>query len=51
MLLGLPRLSPTTSRWYDVLISSRLDDGGDCLGATVTLSRSEAQGDGAAGGR
>ena len=51
MLLRLPCHSPTTSRWYDVLISSRLDDDGDCLGATVTLSRSEAQGGGPVGGR
>jgi PAS domain S-box-containing protein len=30
--------SPDTSRWFETLISSRLDDDGRCLGATVTLS-------------
>ena len=34
----MPCHSPATDRWYDVLISSRLDDDGRVLGATVTLS-------------
>lgn len=38
MRLVIPCHSPTTRRWFDVLVSSRLDDSGECLGATVTLS-------------
>jgi len=36
--MELPCHAPGTSRWFDVLVSSRFDDGGACLGATVTLS-------------
>ncbi len=38
MRVEVPCHSPDTSRWFDTLISSRLDDEGRCLGATVTLS-------------
>ena len=34
----VPCHSPATERWFDVLISSRFDDQGRCMGATVTLS-------------
>ena len=36
--VALPCHAPGTSRWFDVLVSSRFDDGGACIGATVTLS-------------
>ncbi len=34
----IPCHRPGQARWYDLLVSSRLADGGACLGATVTLS-------------
>ena len=43
MTLEVPCHSPDTSRWFDTLISSRLDDDGSCLGATVTLSLAQAR--------
>lgn len=30
--------APGTRRWFDVFVSSRHDDWGDCIGATVTLA-------------
>jgi anti-anti-sigma factor len=39
----VPCHSPVTERWFDVLISSRLDDHGRCLGATVALSPARSQ--------
>ena len=39
MRVLIPCHSPEAERHFDVLISSRLDDEGRCLGATVTLSR------------
>jgi anti-anti-sigma factor len=39
----VPCHSPETARWFDVLISPRRDDGGDPVGATVTLSLSRSQ--------
>ena len=39
----VPCHSPATERWFDVLISSRFDDQGQCLGATVTLSLATSQ--------
>ena len=39
----VPCHSPAVERWFDVLTSSRLDDQGRCLGATVTLSLARAQ--------
>ena len=38
MRILIPCHSPRTDRWYDVLVSSRLNDDGTCLGATITLS-------------
>ena len=45
LTVEVPCHSPATERWFDVLISSRLDDQGRCRGATVTLSlvRSQAR--------
>ena len=34
----VPCHSPSEPRWFDLLVSSRLDDSGTCIGATVTLS-------------
>ena len=31
-------MHPAASRWFDLLVSSRLGDDGRCVGATVTLS-------------
>jgi len=39
----VPCHSPATERWFDVLISSRFDDQGRCVGATVTLSLARSQ--------
>jgi GAF domain-containing protein len=39
MVVVIPCHSPDEERWYDLLISSRLDDRGRPLGATITLSR------------
>ena len=41
--IEVPCHSPATERWFDVLISSRFDDQGQCLGATVTLSLATSQ--------
>jgi PAS domain S-box-containing protein len=38
MTVEVPCHSPDTSRWFDVLISSRTDEDDRCIGATVTLS-------------
>ncbi len=38
----IPCDSPTQQRLFDVLVSSRLDDTGRCVGATVTLSLVQA---------
>jgi PAS domain-containing protein len=38
LTIEVPCHSPATERWFDVLISSRLDDRGRCAGVTVTLS-------------
>ena len=38
MNVTVPCDSPTVRRDFDVLVSSRFDDGGHCVGATVTLS-------------
>jgi len=43
LLVEVPCHSPTTERWFDVLVSSRLDDHGQCVGATVTLSLARSQ--------
>ena len=36
--VAVPCHGPGRPRWFDVLVSSRFDDTGTCLGATVTLS-------------
>ncbi len=38
LAVEVPCHSPDTARWFDMLISARLDDKGRHLGATVTLS-------------
>jgi anti-anti-sigma factor len=38
LTVEVPCHSPATERWFDMLISSRLDDQGRCRGATVMLS-------------
>lgn len=38
LTIEVPCHSPAAGRWFDVLISSRLDDRGGCAGVTVTLS-------------
>jgi anti-anti-sigma factor len=43
LTVEVPCHSPATKRWFDVLISSRFDDQGRCLGATVTLSLARSQ--------
>lgn len=42
--------SPVEERWYDVLVASRFDDDGRCVGATVTLARTAPHGGPAAAG-
>jgi anti-anti-sigma factor len=43
LTVEVPCHSPAAERWFDVLISSRLDDHGRCAGATVTLSLTRSQ--------
>jgi PAS domain S-box-containing protein len=38
LAVDVPCHSSGELRWFDVLVSSRLDDDGACMGATVTLS-------------
>ncbi len=38
MTVVVPCHSPVAERWFDVLVSSRLDDQGRCMGVAVTLS-------------
>jgi len=38
MVPEVPCHSPEAARWFDMLVSSRLDDDGNCIGATVRLS-------------
>ena len=40
--IDVPCHSTGELRWFDVLVSSRLDDDGTCMGATVTLSLARA---------
>lgn len=43
VVVQIPCDSPTEPRWFDVLVSSRFDAGdGRCIGASVTLTRSQA---------
>ncbi len=41
--IEVPCHSPDTARWFDMLISSRLDRDGQHLGATVTLALARSQ--------
>jgi len=41
--ITIPCHSADSRRWFDVLVSSRLDDAGRCLGATVALLPAPAQ--------
>ena len=43
LTVNVPCHSPAAERWFDVLISSRLDDRGRCVGATVMLSLARSQ--------
>jgi diguanylate cyclase (GGDEF)-like protein/PAS domain S-box-containing protein len=36
--IDIPCHSPETARWFDVLVASRFDVYGECIGASVTLS-------------
>ena len=36
--VAVPCHAPAARRWFDVLVSSRFDDAGRCIGAAVTLS-------------
>jgi PAS domain S-box-containing protein len=38
MRIRIPCHAPDAERWFDVLVSSRHDDRGTCIGGTVTLS-------------
>lgn len=49
LTVEIPCHSPDTARWFDVLISSRQDDDGQAVGATVTLSLARSQNLGSAG--
>ena len=43
MTVEVPCHSPYAERWFDVLVSTRHDDDGRSVGATVTLSLTRAQ--------
>ena len=43
LTIEVPCHSPDTARWFDMLISSRLDDDGQHLGAAVTLALARSQ--------
>jgi anti-anti-sigma factor len=43
LTIEVPGHSPATERWFDLQISSRFDDQGRSLGATVTLSLARSQ--------
>lgn len=43
LTIQVPCHSPSTERWFDVLISARRDDDGQSVGATVTLSLTRLQ--------
>jgi PAS domain S-box-containing protein len=38
LLIRVPCRTPDAGRWFDVLVSTRRDDWGDCIGAAVTLT-------------
>jgi hypothetical protein len=43
LAIEVPCYSPDTSRWFDMLISTRVDDTGGYRGATVTLSLAKSE--------
>jgi anti-anti-sigma factor len=43
LAIEVPCHSPDTSRWFDMLISTRVDDAGGYRGATVTLSLAKSE--------
>ena len=43
LTVEVPCHSPYAERWFDVLVSTRRDDDGRSVGATVTLSLTRAQ--------
>jgi hypothetical protein len=43
LAVEVPCHSPDTARWFDMLISARVDDDGSPLGATVTLSLARSE--------
>ena len=43
LAVEVPCHSPDTARWFDMLISARVDDHGSPLGATVTLSLARSE--------
>jgi anti-anti-sigma factor len=43
LTVEVPCHRPAAERWFDVLVSSRLDDHGRCVGATVTLSLARSE--------
>ncbi len=43
LAIEMPCHSPDTARWFDMLVSTRLDDDGRHLGATVTLALAKSQ--------
>ncbi len=43
LAVEVPCHSPDTSRWFDMLISTRVDDAGGYRGATVTLSLAKSE--------
>jgi anti-anti-sigma factor len=43
LAIEVPCHSPYTSRWFDMLISARVDDAGEYQGATVTLSLAKSE--------
>lgn len=43
MAIEVPCHSPDTARWFDLLISARMDDDGRHLGATLTLSLARSE--------
>jgi anti-anti-sigma factor len=43
LAVEVPCHSPDTQRWFDMLISARVDDDGSPLGATVTLSLARSE--------
>ena len=43
LVVEVPCHSPDTTRWFEMLISARLDDDGEHMGATLTLSLAKSE--------